>query len=335
VIALRSQRGNAMAISIMIVFLMTTLALGTYSYVQGQQRQSADERVKDSAYNLAEAALESAVAYLGSGSVWTTMNGSTPWPWGAAQGQATAGNCSQSSLATDNCPDPSTVTSSFNASNQQDYAGAPTWVTTVRDNSQPSTACTPLALAGSCFYRESITNAAGVPEYDANGDGAVWVRAKATVQGRTRILVALVKPQPVPIPYPRQVYAGGYLTISNTLNQKVIDTQGSAASAGLVRLSCYFPTSPGPNNGGCPTADPTKGQIQPWTLQTGVLLNDCINNIGVVITGISCVSKDVKTDLANLKAKAQAAGTYYTACPSPRLAARCPWAPTTAQRVPG
>lgn len=304
-----------MVIAIMVVLVMLAMGLGTFTFVEGQQRASADERVKDSAYNLAEAGLESAVAYLGA----QALTSAAPWGHKTAQSSGTAGTCGPAAISTDICPDPSSVTSSFTSTaadgsyNQPDYAGAPVWTTTVRDNSLPSGACASLNLSGSCFYRESTTGTTA--EYDANGDGAVWVRSQATVRGRTRILVALVKPQAVPMPYPRLAISAYDVLVDNTLNQKVIDTQGTAATPGLVGLNCINSVNP-PRGNACPGADLSKGQIQPATVATAQIEHNCITEGGASMAPLHCLSANQGADMIALRKRAQAAGTYYTTCPA-------------------
>ena len=61
---IRSETGSAVIAAILITAVMLGLGLGTFTLVEGQQRASAQERVRESRYNLAEAALESAVAYM-------------------------------------------------------------------------------------------------------------------------------------------------------------------------------------------------------------------------------------------------------------------------------
>jgi Tfp pilus assembly protein PilX len=302
------ERGTALVIGIMIIVVMMALGLGTFAFVEGQQRASADERVRDSSYNLAESALESAVAYL---SV-TWPSSTQPWGYKVGQPSGTAGTCGPTSATTDNCPDPSMVTTAFTQSgaHQTDYAGAPNWTTTVRDNGTPSTS----------FYRESSTGTQ--PEYDANGDGAVWVRAKATVQGRTRILIGLVKAQPKPLPYPRYALFGGGVYINGAaagLTQKIVDTQGSASVPGKVGLTCINAMQPAPASGPsmCPGADPTKGQVQPWTVSTAQPYHQCINEtIGPGPINQPCLSINEAADMVALRNRAKALGTYYTTCPT-------------------
>jgi Tfp pilus assembly protein PilX len=317
---LRNERGTAIVIAIMVVLVMTALALGTFTFVEGQQRASADERVRDSAYNLAEAGLESAVAYL------TVKTPTSAQPWGYNATLPSGGACGPTSASTDNCPDPSSVTGSFNsATTEQDYAGSPNWTTTVVDNSAPATACTSLSLSGSCFYRESATCApAGTspftctqPKYDANGDGAVWVRSKATVQGRTRILVALVKAQSQPLPYPRNAIYAYDIVMSAGLAAGSVNTLGNAGVAAKVDLVCTEPdATPQYDGGGCPGADPNKPQIQPWTVTTTLnTFNSCVNEDGSV-TAISCLSTNQGADVIALRKRAQQLGTYYTTCPT-------------------
>lgn len=307
---LRDERGMAMVIAIMIVLIMTALALGTFTFVEGQQRASGNERVRDSAYNLAEAGLEGSVAYL---SVkWPT----SARPYGYNALNTSGADCGPSSVSTDDCPDPSSVTTSFNSSTtQQDYAGSPVWTTTVRDNTLPSGACTSLNLTGSCFYRESTTGTA--PRYDSNGDGAVWVRSQAIVQGRKRILVALVKAQTQPLPYPHNAVYAWDVVMSPGLAAGAINTQGNSGVAGRVNLWCTDPdVTPQYNGGGCPGADPNKPQIQPWTLTTTLnSFNYCVNEDGTVVQ-LSCLSTNQGADIIALRKRAQALGTYYTTCPT-------------------
>ena len=317
---LRRERGTAMVIAIMVVLIMTALALGTFTFVEGQQRASAGERVRDSAYNLAEAGLESAVAYL------TVKWPIAARPYGYNATNTSGADCGPGSALADDCPDPSSVTSSFNsASSQQDYAGAPVWTTTVVDNGAPATpACTSLGLTGSCFYRESLTCVpAGTPatctkpRYDANGDGAVWVRSQAIVQGRKRIIVALVKPQQQPLPYPRNAIYAYDVVMSAGLAAGSINTLGNAGVAGKVNLVCVEPfATPQYDGGGCPGADPNKPQIQPWTVTTTLnAYNSCVNEDGTVVA-LSCLSTNQGADVIALRKRAQALGTYYTTCPS-------------------
>jgi Tfp pilus assembly protein PilX len=319
---LRDERGTAMVIAIMVVLIMTALALGTFTFVEGQQRASADERVRDSSYNLSEAGLESAVAYL------TVKWPTSAQPWGYNATLTSGGECTRTSASTDNCPDPSSVTTGFNDSvNQQDYAGTPTWTTTVLDNGSPAGPCTSLNLSGSCFYSESLTCVpAGTPavcskpKYDVNGDGAVWVRSQATVQGRKRILVALVKAQTTPLPYPRYAMFGGDLAINAALNGKVVDAQGSAGTSGKIYLSCLNPAAtPQYSGGACPGADPIKQQVQPWNITTTVTsgFNPCITEAGVTLTGQApCLSANQGADIIALRQRAQKLGTYYSSCPT-------------------
>ena len=319
---LRNERGMAMVIAIMVVLVMTALALGTFTFVEGQQRASGDERVRDSSYNLAEAGLESAVAYLTA--KWPT----SAQPYGYNVSNTSGADCGPASALTDACPDPSSVTSGFNsATTQQDYAGSPAWTTTVVDNGAPATACTSLSLTGSCFYRESLTCApAGTPatctkpRYDANGDGAVWVRSQAIVQGRKRILVALVRAQQTPLPYPHYAMFGGDLSITASLNGKVVDAQGSAGVGGKIYLSCLNPSvTPQYSGGACPGADPVKQQVQPWNITTTVTsgFNPCITEAGVTLNGQApCLSANQGQDIIALRQRAQKLGTYYTTCPT-------------------
>src|SRR3712207_2978474 len=153
---LQREEGWAIVVSIAVMGVMLGLGLGVFAHVQGQQKQSGDERVSESSFNLAEAALNSATVYLSASGKFPTA--SSPY-----------GTCTQASSS--NCPNPTSVASQFSTA---DYAGTPTWQTTVRDNGAPNTS----------FYLDSQTGSQ--PAYDANGDGAVWIRAEANANGQKR-----------------------------------------------------------------------------------------------------------------------------------------------------
>ena len=219
------------------------------------------------------------------------------------------------------------MTNGFNGTDFTAGQGS-TWSTTVLDNIQAagSSCAATLNLSTSdgstpsCFYRESTTGAASTPEYDKNGDGAVWVRAQATVQGRTRILVALVRAQPQPLNYPRFAIWNNDLAIGTTLSGKVIDTKGTAGIAAPVIDYC---TAGAYHRIGqaCPFFDPSKNELQPATYQMNYALgHPCISESGTTnntwFPQQSCLSSNSGADIIALRNRAKALGTYYTSCPT-------------------
>jgi hypothetical protein len=119
--------------------------------------------------------------------------------------------------------------------------------------------------------------------WDSNADGAMWVRAQATVRGQTRTVVALVKLDLVLEQFPQNTITAGRFKTTNSGNKVIVDTKGCAAvgapvggclsqRAAPVVVRC---TTPRPATGyvrgnGCLGFDESKGQISPpGSTQTG------------------------------------------------------------------
>ncbi|MEJ7716481.1 MAG: hypothetical protein WKF31_00405 [Thermoleophilaceae bacterium] len=104
-----------------------------------------------------------------------------------------------------------------------DYgAGETTWTTQVRDN--PGAAGT--------FYTEAGTQSAarwdqGGPSGTSSPDGKMWVRAQATVRGRTRTLVALVAVEESPVVFPYAVLTAGWMEVTNDGYKVMVHTGNS------------------------------------------------------------------------------------------------------------
>lgn len=314
---MREQAGSAMVIAMMSMLIMLALGLGVFTFVEGQQRASANERIRESSYNLAEAALESTVAYLSVGSEFPAASTD---PWGetaAAPGQGAA--CGPSSVATDRCPNPATVTGAFSQGGdaaQPDHRNAPQWSTTVWDD----------VGASANLYQEGVTNAPGNPMWDTDSDGEMWIRSQATVAGRSKVLVAKVEKRGATTtasPYPGAGLQATDLFIepANTTSL-VADMQGTATVPGRIDLYCAEILYPSHGQGWCPGANATLGQVYPWTISTGQPGNVCIGEDGTPWPYggqyyPKCWSPDVGADVVALRARAQANGTYYaTSCPA-------------------
>jgi Tfp pilus assembly protein PilX len=232
----RQQEGSALIIAILAMAIMLSVGLATLSFGAGQRQLTAGERIRESTFTVAEAALNAQIFQLGQS-----------WP-GSAATQYPAG-CS-SSTTTTNCPDPATINAQFTGT---DYTGN-SWATVIQDNNR------------SDYYSSSVQ--AGQPTYDADGDGKVWVRAQATLRGVRRAVVTQVKTQVQTIPFPRNALTAGYFATTNNGRKVIIDTNGSTYSStptqpGSVAVRC----SSGPKSS-CLDYDASKGQVSPPTYQT-------------------------------------------------------------------
>lgn len=262
---LEREEGNVV-VAVMIVTLMLALGMAAFATVGTQTRESRVERVRESAFNLTEGALNAQafiIGRLGPGSI-------------ARQYPVSCPAVPASAL----CPDPASIGTSFDGTQQADYGGGQTtWATSVRDNGSGD------------FYDAAVVDSQ--PTLDANGDNQVWVRSTATVHGETRTVVALVKVEARQIEFPRHAISAGHFSTSNNGNKVIVDSTGSLGLA--VRCSTPAPSA------SCLDYPPDKGQVTPPS------------NVFLGYASATAISAD---DLQGLEELADANGTHYTGCPS-------------------
>ncbi|HTN24665.1 MAG TPA: hypothetical protein VL120_11805 [Solirubrobacteraceae bacterium] len=243
-----SEQGYALVTAIILMSIMLTLGLAVFAYSDNQQSLTRVERVRESSFNLAERALEE-----------QTFKLSRSWagsPSTAYPGPSTAG-AQSCSPATVNplCPNNSELISSGDS---PDADAATTWTTIVRDNgdADPATSGT-----GEDFYSPALVD--GRASWDANKDGVLWVKASATVRGKSRSIVAKVKVESISLPFPKASIIANMVYLSNNGNKQIIDTNGpSDGDVGPVLLRCTTSANPTDcviSNNGAPydqTSDP-------------------------------------------------------------------------------
>jgi hypothetical protein len=184
--------------------VITTLGLAALAMTDVQTDQSAVERRRESAFNLAEGALGQQGFLLGG----------RGWPRTAAQ--ALPASCGQASTSA-SCPTPDALvaTSGRGAFDAPDYDAGTTWSTLVRDNT----------AVGQQAWTPAVLDR---PTWDQNGDGFIWVRSTATVRGRPRTLVALLRRTAIPLLVPRASLVAGALDIGQNGQASVISTDATA-----------------------------------------------------------------------------------------------------------
>ena len=208
----------------------------------------------------------------------TTNLLSGAWP-GAAS--AAFGACTPASV-TANCPDAGNLLRGFTNQDFGANGSAAAWTVTVRDN------------ALGAYYDDAAT--ASQPAYDANLDGTLWLRAQATVRGQTRTLVALVRAMPMASTFPRGVITAGHFHTSNNGNKVIVDT---GAGPGIVARCNVGAGGPARGNP-CLDYVVTKGQVWPNLWKADPATPNAM----------------VGTDIAAMRARAKAAGTWYSTCPA-------------------
>lgn len=194
-----------MVAALMCLGLMLGGGMATLSVVDSQTSSSRIQRERESAFNLAESALNAQVFAL-----------ARDWP-GTGNAATPYATCTQDSTSP-RCPDATAMTA---GASSVDLGGA-TWATSVRDNGTAAT---------TAFFSDAGT--AGQPGYDANGDGKLWIRAQATAKGRTRALVAQVRSEQQEEDMPRAAVLAGHLEHTNMGNKVIVNGNG-----GLVAVRC-------------------------------------------------------------------------------------------------
>jgi hypothetical protein len=169
-----------------------------------------------------------------------------------------------------------------------DLASGAQWTIWVRDNGSPT-----------ATDYDSSTDAQ--PNYDANGDGRLWVRADAVAKGRTRSIVGLMQREKLGQSVAQNVITAGHFYTSNSGNKVVVDTQGNSATGSQVVVRC----TPGPEE---PYArsectgydnDQSRTQVSP----------DRVHSVPETPNAMT------DAQVESFKADAVGYGTYYTSCP--------------------
>jgi Tfp pilus assembly protein PilX len=240
---LREETGFALIGALLILIILMGIGIALLSMSDNQQTQSGGQKVRESSYNLADAALNAAALQLGRN-----------WP---NAGSTVA--CTPSNWSTYNyCPSAATdgTTASFaeayRSQNSPEYATAcpgspstPLWKTQVNDN-----------IAGEQYWTTAVSSR---PTWDSNADGTVWVRAWANVQCKPSTIVALVSATQLTLAIPNTVVSANWLTTTNQGRKTIIDARGNgSAQPSKIVLRCG---SGSPGN--CANFNSGKGQIQP------------------------------------------------------------------------
>jgi hypothetical protein len=238
---LGQEHGSTLVIAVIVISLMMGLGLATASYVDGEQSQSGRERVRESAFNIAESALDAQVLRLTQ--AWPEATGVGAYPL----------SCTPAAAASVLCPDTGSLeesakTADYSSSACPTGSAAPLWTTSVHDDGVPP----------ADYYDAQVVNAQ--PTYDANGNGRLWVRASGTARCVQRTMITMVNQETTSLRFPRNVITANWFETSNNGNKVIVDTQGSSAQpAGLVaRCIAPFPSP-------CMNFQP--GQVSPNTAQ--------------------------------------------------------------------
>src|SRR4051794_3007538 len=283
-----NEDGWVLVTALVLMLIMGVFAVATLGLSNNEARQSAKGRSRETAFNVAEAALNAQMFTLAS-----------RWP-GSGGATNTAVRYPTSCTPTTGdarCPSTSSL-AQLNTS--ADTVSGATWTTLVRDNSG--------SVGANQFWSEAMINTA--PSYDANGDGAVWVRSQAVTASKRRTIVALVHVELEGEALPHATLLSGRLDISNMGHKTIIDTAGNSASTGQIAVRCV------PQSGEsvpCLGHDLGTGSNAMQSLQDLLDIQISPNVATTGYTGGASLSADA---IERLRQTAIANGTYYTTCPA-------------------
>jgi Tfp pilus assembly protein PilX len=286
----RNEEGWAMITALILLSIMMSTSLALLSYLDNQTTQTAKTRQRETAFNFAEAALNAQIYGLSQ-----TSSATAGWPGSSTYSYSA---CTQANTNTGQCPSDSRLKALFPTA---DADPGETWETRIIDN-QGSASTGADAL--NSFYSDALAaslNAPGwtTPGYDKNGDGRVWVRAQATIRGRTRKLVALVREESQYEEIPHAAVISGSINITNSGNKVFVN--GGTGGVIAVRCNPASPTSAaclGQPESSSAWSKAAK-QISPWN---------------TVASGNPIPNAMTDDAIARMRDTAKKTGTYVTDC---------------------
>jgi hypothetical protein len=227
---LAAERGSALVVAVMVTGLMLALGLAAYGYVDSESRQAAGERKRESAFNQGDGLVAAQTYVL-----------SRAWPASASAAYPTCtwngSTMTASGASTDatKCPNASAMTNTFTTA---DYGADSSWITMIRDNGGTS---------GVWWNTDPTTGTPAQPAWDANGDNQVWVYAKSTVRGRSRIVVERVQAEPARVVFPKNLLTAGSFHVTTGGPKPFLQLNGSTLALrcpSATSTGCYTTTKP-------------------------------------------------------------------------------------------
>ena len=215
----RDEGGWAMVTTVCFMSILLLVGMTSLGIADFNSKQTRIQRERESALTLAEGVLTA-----------QTFTLARQWP-GANRASVPA-TCSSVTATSGQCPNRDTLAEANSRSPEAaafrgvDFMRGVSWVTRVRDNygtlaTSYSTASADLALTG-----DKGTCPAPCSR-DFNDDKAMWVQARAIINGQARNVVALMKMEQLQEAVPATGLTAGALKITTNTNSPLIDASGS------------------------------------------------------------------------------------------------------------
>jgi Tfp pilus assembly protein PilX len=289
----RRDEGYVLVTAIVLLGIMMTVGLAVMTLADSGTRRSREQRVRESALNLAEGVLYGQGFVLANN--WpSAATAAYPTQCLSSGGPVTGGGTIQCPnrdiLSQANSSTPAAaVFKGDSSAGATDFITNGSWTARVRDDygaltSDYSTSVADGALTG------TAGTCPGPCTWDYNGNRRMWVQVTGLVRGKKRVLVAKLQLEQVSEVLPAVALTSGALQITNNGNSIMVDDTGSNA-----QVRC----TPNPNNArnsNCARYD--DGQIAPSLPQQ--------------TTSQRLMEPD---QLARFKDRARTDGTYFSGCP--------------------
>ncbi len=310
------ERGSALMTALLASIILLALGLALLAIVDVQAEGSATERTRDRGFNLAESVLTGEAFVLGRNwpaSAVTSGPGSVPIP--LEQACSAPGAVAEATLGATLAAGTTAalLQPNLNATyTDTAYTGA-TWKVNVCDDDGVSTVWNEATLAN------------GTKNWDKNDNKLLWVRAQATVEGRTRSLAGLVRVASDLAFNPKYGLVSGSVTddLGTSINALSNDTLNGVLGGllGAVPTVAADPSLPA-------TAPPSSGVtgLRCGALDVSVLQNStCVSGTIAALSDLPLAAvllnasleqfpastAATPTAIAQLRAQAVSTRTYY------------------------
>jgi Tfp pilus assembly protein PilX len=235
-ICAREEQGFVLVTAMVLLTVMMGLGLGLLLLTDNQQKASASEQASETAFHVAESALNAQIGQL-----------SREWPGkpGAGGSPEQPRSCTPgTSTSTNYCPDPVSLEKAYPNTGSTSCTGTEAWGspltnkwdTYVRED-----------LGGSPYFNSTEESAVTVNDYDGGvGNGTptspwkkLWVRAVGVVDCHAVTVVSLVSEQLVHANFPESALSANWFGTGNKGSKVILNHQGKGgAQPGKFTIRC-------------------------------------------------------------------------------------------------
>lgn len=248
---IESEDGFALVSAIVLLMVILGLGFGLLLFTDNQQHAARIEQSGESAFNVAEAALNAQVGQVSR--LWPTEKG----PVGAEV--VPASGCTETtSTGTNDCPTSESMKAGYPNISPVPCTGVSTkdawgsslsnqWTTYVRDD----------VPENSSVYNWETEK--GAASYDANDNGKLWIRSVGVVQCHVVSVITLVSRQLVALNFPKDAISGNWFKVTNKGNKNIVVLENATGgSPGEIGMRCE-----GVSASECEEWDRSKEQVYP------------------------------------------------------------------------